>query len=111
MVYSFETAVYNTPVGKVVGPIRTKFGYHIIKVTDRRAAQGDVLVAHIMIKAPDGMAAPDSIIAFAKIDEIYKKLRVERILQTWLNNFLMINHRLPTEVNFLGLDFIKCPRF
>lgn len=75
MVYSFETAVYNTPVGKVVGPIRTKFGYHIIKVTDRRAAQGDVLVAHIMIKAPDGMAAPDSIIAFAKIDEIYKKIK------------------------------------
>lgn len=75
MVYSFETAVYNTPVGKVVGPIRTKFGYHIIKVTDRRAAQGDVLVAHIMIKAPDGMAAPDSIIAFAKIEELYKKIK------------------------------------
>ncbi|HEU4719321.1 MAG TPA: peptidylprolyl isomerase [Bacteroidia bacterium] len=73
MVYPFETAAYNTPVGKVSNPVRTRFGYHLVKVTDRRPAQGEILVAHIMIKAPDGMPAADSIAAKKKADEIYAK--------------------------------------
>ncbi len=32
MVKEFENAVFNNPVGSVVGPIKTKFGYHIIKI-------------------------------------------------------------------------------
>ena len=36
MVYSFETAAYNAKVGEVTMPVRTRFGYHLIKVTDRR---------------------------------------------------------------------------
>lgn len=50
MVYPFENAAYTTPVGKMSMPVRTRFGYHLIKVTDRRPAQGEVLAAHIMIK-------------------------------------------------------------
>jgi peptidyl-prolyl cis-trans isomerase SurA len=33
-------------------PIRTRFGYHIIKVTDKRDNRGEVEVAHIMIMKP-----------------------------------------------------------
>ena len=75
MVYPFETAAYNTPVGQISMPVRTKFGYHIIKVIDVRAAQGEIKVAHIMIKSP--AAAPDSVSRQAKqkIDEIYAKLQ------------------------------------
>lgn len=51
MVYPFETAVYNTPVGQLSQPVRTRFGYHIIKVTDKRPARGQVKVAHIMLRA------------------------------------------------------------
>ncbi|MDB5269183.1 MAG: peptidylprolyl isomerase, partial [Hymenobacter sp.] len=40
MVYPFESAAYKTPVGQVSQPIRTRFGYHIIKVNDKRTAQG-----------------------------------------------------------------------
>ena len=47
-IYPFETAAYNTPVGSISKPVRTMFGYHIIKVNDRRATQGEVLTAHIM---------------------------------------------------------------
>lgn len=47
-VYPFETAAYNTPVGTLSKPVRSAFGYHIIKVNARRASQGEVLVAHIM---------------------------------------------------------------
>lgn len=50
-VYPFENVVYNTPVGKVSKPFRTQYGYHIVKVTDRKPAQGEVKVAQIMLAA------------------------------------------------------------
>ncbi len=50
MVYPFEIAAYNTPVGQVSQPFKTRFGYHIVKVFDVRDARGAVEVAHIMLK-------------------------------------------------------------
>jgi peptidyl-prolyl cis-trans isomerase SurA len=50
MVYPFEAAAYSTKVGQVSMPVRTRFGYHLIKVSDRRPARGEVEVSHIMIR-------------------------------------------------------------
>lgn len=75
MVYPFETAAYNTKVGEVSMPVRTRYGYHIIKISERRKALGEVLVAHIMVKTATNMKAEDSINAKTKIDEIYGKLK------------------------------------
>jgi len=52
MVYPFETAAYNTPVGEISYPARTQFGYHLVKVFDKRESEGEVKVAHIMIATP-----------------------------------------------------------
>ncbi|MFT4598021.1 MAG: peptidyl-prolyl cis-trans isomerase SurA [Bacteroidia bacterium] len=50
MIYPFENAAFNTAVGSVSMPIRTRFGYHLVHVIDRRKSMGDVKVGHIMIK-------------------------------------------------------------
>ncbi|MFN6945190.1 MAG: peptidylprolyl isomerase [Cytophagaceae bacterium] len=74
MVYPFEDAVYNTKVGDISNPVRTRFGYHIIMVHDRRASKGEVQVAHLMVRANAGLSAEDSIAARNKIFELHKRL-------------------------------------
>lgn len=36
MVKSFENAAFNLPVGRVSEPVKTQFGWHVIKVYDKR---------------------------------------------------------------------------
>lgn len=50
MVYPFEEAVYTGKPGEIVGPVRTNFGYHIIKIGATRPARGEVEVSHIMLR-------------------------------------------------------------
>ncbi len=75
MVYPFESAVYNTPVGQVSMPVRTKFGYHILKVNDKISVEGTKRASHIIIRVGDRYSAKDSLEAEAKIAEIYQKLK------------------------------------
>ena len=75
MVYPFESAAYKTPVGQISAPIRTRFGYHLIKVNDKRAAQGEIKVAHLMIRMNANTAKSDSLTAKKKIDELYSRLK------------------------------------
>ena len=66
MVYPFENVAYQTEVGAVSMPFRTKFGYHILKVNEVRPAQGQIEVAHIMLR--------NSATSKEKIDSIYTVL-------------------------------------
>lgn len=73
-VYPYETASYNTEVGSMSMPTRTKFGYHIIKVNEKRENKGEVKVAHIMIEARDGITPSDSLEKLNLINDIKKEL-------------------------------------
>ena len=35
MVKEFDTVVFSGEVGKVLGPVKTQFGYHLIEITSR----------------------------------------------------------------------------
>lgn len=36
MVKEFETACFNANKGNIIGPVKTQFGYHIIKINDQK---------------------------------------------------------------------------
>ena len=75
MVYPFENAVYHLKLNEISNPVRTKYGYHIIKLTDKKPNPGEVKVAHIMIATPPSMKKEDREKAKEKINEIYNKLK------------------------------------
>ena len=55
----FEDAAYTTPVGELGGPVRTRFGVHLLRVTDRRPARGQIGARHILIRTSETVS-PDS---------------------------------------------------
>lgn len=71
MVYDFENYAYDTKVGDVSDPFRTQFGYHFLKVNDRRQNSGKIQTAHIMVSIPKNHTDDDSLKAQKKINEIY----------------------------------------
>jgi peptidyl-prolyl cis-trans isomerase SurA len=74
MIMPFEDAVYNLRKGEISQPVRTPYGYHIIKVTDKRPSSGKVKVAHIMKSVPPGTSEKDVKKAEDEINEIYDQL-------------------------------------
>jgi peptidyl-prolyl cis-trans isomerase SurA len=75
MIMPFEDAAYSMKKGEISQPVRTPYGYHIIRVTDKRPSRGRIKVAHIMKASPPGTADADAVRAKEKIFEIYKKLQ------------------------------------
>jgi peptidyl-prolyl cis-trans isomerase SurA len=68
MVYPFENTAYNTKVGEISQITRTSFGYHIIKINDRRKKKPKINVSHIMIFSNKDKKAEDP---EERINELY----------------------------------------
>jgi peptidyl-prolyl cis-trans isomerase SurA len=73
MVYPFENAAYNTSKGQISEIVRTQYGYHIIKVNDRRKSPDELTVAHIMVSTQGEDVTPEE--AEKRINDIYKRIQ------------------------------------
>ena len=74
MVYPFESGAYNQDIGKISKPIRSQYGYHLIKTTDRRQESGTVRVRQIFFAAGERANKEEKDRAQRSINEIYQRL-------------------------------------
>lgn len=73
--YSWDKAMTSTPVGEIYPePVKTRFGYHVIKVTDKKERVPEIKARHILIsfRTPDGKV--DTAKALARAQEVRQKL-------------------------------------
>ena len=70
--YEIESAAYTLNTGDLSKPIRSKYGYHLVKVNDKRPARGEMEAAHIFIGVQD---KANEAAAQKEIRRIYKALQ------------------------------------
>ncbi len=75
MVYPFEETAYGLSIDSISQPVRTSFGYHLIKVHDRRPSQGRIQVSHVLVRALESLSTSDSTLAANRAWEIYQRAR------------------------------------
>ncbi len=86
-VYPFESGAYTTEIDKISQPVRTRFGYHLIKVTDKRPAQGKINVAHILVKIPENANEQQLADSKKKVDDVMQRLNSGELFEEVARKF------------------------
>lgn len=73
--YNIQNFAFNAKKGEISMPVRTDFGYYLIRLADMRPRQGFVKIAHIMVSASENMPDSIKILKKNKIDSIYNRLQ------------------------------------
>ena len=71
MVYPFEQAAFTMNVGEISKPVRSSFGYHIIKVVDKISIYGKSSIQHIWVGS---MSDKDENRMMSRINDAYRRL-------------------------------------
>ena len=82
--YELEKAMYNTQKGQNSDIVRSKYGFHIIRVTEVRPAYGQVQLAHILVRGNDEAAKK-------QIDSLYNVLKTTDVFEELATKFSMDN--------------------
>lgn len=108
VVYEFENQAYNTPVGGISPVFKTEFGYHILRVEDKRLNRGDIKMNHIMIRVT-GKDENSDIEARKRIDEIYQKiLKGEEGFPVMAQNY---SEDYSSRYNNGAMDYVKVTQY
>jgi peptidyl-prolyl cis-trans isomerase SurA len=72
-----ENVIFNSKVGELSNIVKSRYGYHIVKVAKERPASGMVTVGHILIKTPKEAKPEDIAKAKAKADSLYNVIKTK----------------------------------
>lgn len=90
-VYPYETVAFSTPAGQISRVFRTSYGYHILKVLDRRPNAGEMKVAHLMLRLSPNANGDELQQKKSKMDEIYAEIRkgtpFEELVARWSEDY------------------------
>ncbi len=71
----FDDAVYKTEVNQIYPePVETRFGYHVIKVTDKKPRRYQIRVKHILLDYVDSVGNVDTALAKRQIEDIRNEI-------------------------------------
>jgi peptidyl-prolyl cis-trans isomerase SurA len=73
MVHAFEDAAYALNVSEISEPVLTNFGYHLIKLEDRKPNPGEIRVSHILVRTQIGDPVAEER-SLRKVGDIYTEL-------------------------------------
>jgi peptidyl-prolyl cis-trans isomerase SurA len=110
MVEAFEEAAYAATVGEVSGPLRTRFGYHLLYVQDRRPRTPDIRASHILIRV-QGDTPADSAAARETITGLRERILAGEDFATLARQYSddVASGRRGGDLGFFGVGRMVAP--